>query len=228
MLQRLAILLMMVCCAVSAKDFSQADREWWAFQPVVKPAVPSAGQGWAINDIDHFVARKLKVQNLSPAGSAARRTLIRRLSFDLTGLPPTPGQVSEFLLDRAPDAYEKLVDRLLNSPRYGERLATFWLDLVRYADSDGYRADHYRAEAWRYRDYVIRSFNTDKPYDQFIREQLAGDEIDPSNRDALVATMYFRHGIYEHNQRDVETQWAEMLADVTNVTGEALLGLGLQ
>ena len=228
MLQRLAILLMMVCCAVSAKEFSQADREWWAFQPVVKPAVPSAGQGWAINEIDHFVARKLKVQNLSPAGSAARRTLIRRLSFDLTGLPPTPGQVSEFLLDRAPDAYEKLVDRLLNSPRYGERLATFWLDLVRYADSDGYRADHYRAEAWRYREYVIRSFNTDKPYDQFIREQLAGDEIDPSNRDALVATMYFRHGIYEHNQRDVETQWAEMLADVTNVTGDALLGLGLQ
>ena len=228
MLQRLAILLMMVCCAVSAKEFSQADREWWAFQPVVKPAVPSAGQGWAINEIDHFVARKLKVQNLSPAGSAARRTLIRRLSFDLTGLPPTPGQVSEFLSDRAPDAYEKLVDRLLNSPRYGERLATFWLDLVRYADSDGYRADHYRAEAWRYRDYVIRSFNTDKPYDQFIREQLAGDEIDPGNRDALVATMYFRHGIYEHNQRDVETQWAEMLADVTNVTGDALLGLGLQ
>ena len=228
MLQRLAILLMMVCCAVSAKEFSQADREWWAFQPVVKPAVPSAGQGWAIDEIDHFVARKLKVQNLSPAGSAARRTLIRRLSFDLTGLPPTPGQVSEFLLDREPDAYEKLVDRLLNSPRYGERLATFWLDLVRYADSDGYRADHYRAEAWRYRDYVIRSFNTDKPYDQFIREQLAGDEIDPSNRDALVATMYFRHGIYEHNQRDVETQWAEMLADVTNVTGDALLGLGLQ
>ena len=156
MLQRLAILLMMVCCEVSAKEFSQAGREWWAFQPVVKPAVPSAvpsaGQGWAINEIDHFVARKLKVQNLSPAGSAARRTLIRRLSFDLTGLPPTPGQVSEFLLDRAPDAYEKLVDRLLNSPRYGERLATFWLDLVRYADSDGYRADHYRAEAWRYRD----------------------------------------------------------------------------
>ena len=104
-------------------------------------------------------------------------------------------------------------------------LATFWLILCG-TQTDGYRADHYRAEAWRYRDYVIRSFNTDKPYDQFIREQLAGDEIDPSNRDALVATMYFRHGIYEHNQRDVETQWAEILADVTNVTGDALLGLG--
>ena len=128
MLQRLAILLTMVCCSVSAKEFSQADREWWAFQPVVKPAVPSVGQGWAINEIDYFVARKLQVQNLSPAGSAARRTLIRRLSFDLTGLPPTPGQVSEFLSDRAPDAYEKLVDRLLDSPRYGERLATFWLE----------------------------------------------------------------------------------------------------
>ena len=97
-----------------------------------------------------------------------------------------------------------------------------------YADSDGYRAEHYRADAWRYRDFVIRTFNADKPYDRFVREQLAGDEIDPGNRDALIATMYFRHGIYEHNQRDVETQWAEMQADVTNVTGYALLELGLQ
>ncbi len=228
MLPRLAILWVMLGGSVFAKEFSQADREWWAFLPVTKPAVPTVGTNWALNELDHFVARKLETQNLSPAKEADRRTLIRRLSFDLTGLPPSPEQIAEFLADRSPDAYEKLVDRLLDSPHYGERLATFWLDLVRYADSDGYRADHYRSDAWRYRDYVIRSFNADKPYDRFVREQLAGDEIDPGNRDALIATMYFRHGIYEHNQRDVETQWAEMLADVTNVTGDALLGLGLQ
>jgi len=228
MLPRLANLLVMISGSLFAKEFSQADREWWAFQQVTRPAVPKEGASWPRNEIDHFIARKLQTENLSPAGEAARRTLIRRLSFDLTGLPPSPKQIADFLGDWSPNAYERLVDRLLNSPHYGERQATFWLDLVRYADSDGYRADHYRSEAWRYRDYVVRSFNTDKPYDQFIREQLAGDEIDPGNRDALVATMYFRHGIYEHNQRDVETQWAEILADITNVTGDAFLGLGLQ
>ena len=189
MLLRLAILWVMLGTSVFAKEFSQADREWWAFLPVTKPTVPTAGTGWAFNELDHFVARKLETQNLSPAKEADRRTLIRRLSFDFTGLPPSPEQIAEFLADRSPDAYEKLVDRLLDSPHYGERLATFWLDLVRYADSDGYRADHYRSEAWRYRDYVIRSFNADKPYDRFVREQLAGDEIDPGNRDALIARL---------------------------------------
>ena len=105
--------------------------------------------------------------------------MIRRLSFDQTGLPPSPEQIAEFLADRSPNAHEKLVDRMLDSPYYGERLATFWLDLVRYADSDGYCADHYRSDAWRYRDYVIHLLNADKPCDRFVREQLAGDEIDP-------------------------------------------------
>ena len=169
MLPRLAILWVMLGGSVFAKEFSQADREWWAFLPVTKPAVPTVGTNWALNELDHFVARKLETQNLSPAKEADRRTLIRRLSFDLTGLPPSPEQIAEFLADRSPDAYEKLVDRLLDSPHYGERLATFWLDLVRYADSDGYRADHYRPDAWRYRDYVIRSFNQDKPLNRLIQ-----------------------------------------------------------
>jgi len=190
--------------------------------------VPKAGEGWALNDIDRFIARQLTAQKLTPAQPANRQALIRRVTLNLTGLPPTPEEVTTFLADPSPDAYEKLVDRLLASPRYGERQASLWLDLVRYADSDGYRADHYRPEAWRYRDYVIKSFNADKPYDRFVREQLAGDEIAPGDREALTATMFLRHWIYEHNQRDVETQWAEILADVTNVTADVFLGLGMQ
>ena len=116
MLPRLAILWVMLCGSVFAKEFSQADREWWAFLPVTKPAVPTVGTNWALNELDHFVVRKLETQNLSPAKEADRRTLIRRLSFDLTGLPPSPEQIAEFLADRSPDAYEKLVDRLLDSP----------------------------------------------------------------------------------------------------------------
>ena len=228
MIQRLAILWVLLVGPVFAAEFTQSDREWWAFRPVRQATVPAEGGGWAVNAIDHFIARKLIDRELSPAPAAARRTVIRRVCLDLTGLPPAPGQIAAFLDDDSPDAYGKLVDRLLDSPRYGEQQATLWLDLVRYADSDGYKSDHYRPEAWRYRDYVIRSFNTDKPYDQFVREQLAGDEIDPGNRDALIATMFLRHWIYEYNQRDVETQWRDILADVTNVTGDVLLGMGLQ
>lgn len=223
-----AILFCFLATPIFAADFSKQDRAWWAYQPVVQPAVPKVGDGWALNDIDHFIARQLATQKLTPAHPANRRTLIRRVSLDLTGLPPTPAEVAVFLRDPSPNAYEKLVDRLLASPSYGERQASLWLDLVRYADSDGYRADHFRPEAWRYRDYVIKSFNADKPYDRFVREQLAGDEIAPGNRDALTATMFLRHWIYEHNQRDVETQWAEILADVTNVTADVFLSLGMQ
>src|SRR6185437_14174733 len=123
---------------------------------------------------------------------APRTALIRRVTFDLTGLPPTPSEVDAFLADKTPDAYERLVDRLLASPRYGERMARAWLDLVRYADSDGYRIDDYRPNAWHYRDYVIAAFNADKPYDRFVEEQLAGDELFPGDPDALVATGYLR------------------------------------
>ena len=217
MIWRAVILLCVVLLPLSAAQFTQDQLAWWSYQPVRQPAVPQAGAGWAANEIDHFIARKFAEQKLTPAGPAAKLALIRRVTLDLTGLPPTQEQVAAFLKDPLPDAYGKLVDRLLASPRYGERQASFWLDLVRYADSDGYRADHFRPEAWRYRDYVINSFNTDKPYDRFVREQLAGDEIDPGNRDALIATMFLRHWIYEHNQRDVEFQWAEVLADVTSV-----------
>src|SRR5262245_6776287 len=149
------------------------------------------------------------------------------------GLPPTPQQADEFVAAwEAPsakrqDVYETLVDRLLASPRYGERMARVWLDLVRYAESDGFRLDSYRPGAWHYRDWVIRAFNNDKPYDQFLREQLAGDEIDPDDPECLTATGYLCHGIYEYNQRDARTQWNDMLNEVTDVTADVVLGLGM-
>ncbi len=204
------------------------DRGFWSFQPVRRPEVPEvADKSWARNSIDRFVARSLEKAGLVPAPEADRRTLIRRVSFDLTGLPPASEEVEAFVQDPAPDAYEQLVERLLASPRYGERWARHWLDLVRYAESDGYRQDAYRPEAWRYRDYVIRSFNQDKPYDQFVTEQLAGDELDPGDAEMRVATSFLRLWPYEYNQRDVPGQWAAILNDLTDVTGDVFLGLGL-
>jgi mono/diheme cytochrome c family protein len=209
--------------------FSEEDRQWWAFQPIRSPEPPVVKKAAAIrNPVDQFIQARLETEGLAPAPEASRQALIRRVSFDLTGLPPTPEEVAAFTADAAPDAYEKLVDRLLASPRYGERMARYWLDLVRYADGDGYRADDYRPHAWRYRDYVIRSLNSDKPYDRFVREQLAGDELYPDDPDALVATGYLRHGIYEWNARDVRGQWDTILNDLTDTTGDVFLGLGVQ
>lgn len=204
------------------------DRAWWSFQPIGDPHVPAvAEQAWCRNEIDYFVLDRLHSEGLTPAPEADRAVLIRRVTFDLTGLPPTPDEVRAFVADAEPDAYERLVDRLLASSRYGERWARHWLDLVRYAESDGYRQDAYRPHTWRYRDYVIRSFNEDKPYDRFVLEQLAGDELLPHDLDALAATAYLRLGIYEHNQRDVRSQWDSMLVDIADVTGDVFLGMSV-
>ncbi len=203
--------------------------EYWAFQPVKQPQVPQiVDGGWSRNAVDRFVFQKLKATGLSPAPEADRATLIRRLYFDLIGLPPAPEEVAAFVNDPQPDAYEKLVDRLLASPRYGEKWARHWLDLVRYADSDGYRIDHYRPHAWRYRDYVIRSFNQDRPYNRFVQEQLAADELFPNDPEAITGLGYLRHGIYEYNNRDVRGQWTTILDDITDTTGDVFLGLGVQ
>jgi mono/diheme cytochrome c family protein len=205
------------------------DRAWWAFQPVRQAPVPDVEDGaWARNPIDRFIFARLKAEGLRPAPEADRATLVRRVYFDLLGLPPTPAQVKAFLADQSPGAYARLIDRLLASPRYGERWARHWLDLVRYADSDGYRIDDYRPHAWRYRDYVIASFNHDKPYDRFVQEQLAGDELFPDSPEALVATGYLRHWIYEYNNRDVRGQWTTILDDLTDTTGDVFFGLGIQ
>ncbi len=210
--------------------FSEEDKSWWAIQPVTDPEIPIHGENWSRNEIDRFVARKLDQAKLSPAPAAGPRELVRRVYFDLHGLPPTPKQVETFLTahQKDPDeAYELLIEELLASPRYGERWATHWLDVARYADSDGYRADGFRPGAHLYRDYVIRSLNADKPYDQFIREQLAADEFAPNDPETLIATAFLRHGVYEWNQREARMQREIMLNEITKVTSEAFLGLGL-
>jgi mono/diheme cytochrome c family protein len=213
------------------------DRQWWAFQPVARVQPPTVEDGgWSANEIDRFVFQKLQSNGLKPAPPAAPEQIVRRLYFDLIGLPPRSEEVSSFVLDHknAPipaakrAVVEKLVDELLASPRYGEQWARHWLDLVRYAESDGYRIDDYRPHAWRYRDYVIRSLNADKPYDRFVQEQIAGDEIAPGDVEARIATGYLRHWIYEYNNRDVVLQWSNILNDITDTTADVFLGTGLQ
>ncbi|MCA9123790.1 MAG: PSD1 domain-containing protein [Planctomycetaceae bacterium] len=204
------------------------DRQWWAIQPVRNPDIPTeSGAGWARKPIDHFIARKLDEAGLEPAPPADRRELVRRAYFDLHGLPPTQEQIAAFVNDDRTDAWPLLIEQLLDSPRYGERWGQHWLDLVRYAESDGYNQDAYRSTVWRYRDYVIKSLNDDKPYDQFVREQLAGDEIAPDDSDTLIATAYLRHPVYEYNLRDVRGQWDVILTDMTDTTGEVFLGLSM-
>ncbi|TWT34205.1 DUF1549 domain-containing protein [Blastopirellula retiformator] len=213
----------------AAKDkITEEDRHYWAFQPLADVDPPQVDEArWNRNPIDRFIRQQQIANGVTPNQKAGKRTLLRRVCFDLTGLPPTPEQAEAFLADDSPDAYEKLVDSLLDSVHFGERMATHWLDLVRYAESDGYRQDAYRPHAWRYRDYVINSFNQDKPYDQFVLEQLAGDEVAPDNPDAIVATGFLRHWIYEYNQRDVRTQWQIILNDITDTTSDVFLGVGM-
>jgi hypothetical protein len=177
----LLFLICVPCAGLGAAEpgerpFTDADRSHWAFQKpavVFPPAVQDAG--WVRTPVDTFILARLERQGLHPAPTADRATLLRRVTFDLTGLPPTPAELDAFLADPRPDAYARVVDRLLASPHYGERWAQHWLDVVRYAESNGYEADGERPHAWRYRDYVIGAFNDDLPWDRFITEQLAGD-----------------------------------------------------
>jgi hypothetical protein len=210
------------------RKITDEDRAFWSFQPLKDSAVPPIEGTWARNPIDHFILAKLKQERLTPAPEADRAALIRRVTFDLHGLPPTAEEVDAFVNDPSPKAYENLVDRLLASPRYGEHWARHWFDIVRYAESDGYKQDAYRSNAWPYRDYVIKSFNNDKPYDRFVTEQLAGDEIAPDDPEVIVATGYLRAGMYEYNARHVRRQWEVILTEVTDVTGDAFLGLSMQ
>ena len=208
------------------KQFTPQQRRWWAFQKVVKPAVPAPkNRAWAKNDIDAFILARLEEKKLTPAAPADRITLIRRATLDLTGLVPTPEEVQAFVTDPAPDAFAKVVDRLLDSPRYGERWARHWLDLARYADSEGFKSDETRPNIWRYRDYVIDSFNQDKPYDRFIKEQIAGDELYPEDPAALVATGFNRHFPDESNARKLMQRRQEILNDITDTVGSVFLGL---
>jgi len=202
----------------------------WAYRPLQYPAVPweFVGGDVSANPIDAFINRKLVEAELEPAPPADRRTWIRRATYDLTGLPPSPEDIARFLLgadsDESSRPFASVVDRLLASPHYGEQWGRHWLDVVRYADSAGYANDYPRPNAWRYRDYVIRSFNADKPYTQFIREQLAGDEINPSDPEMLIATGFLRMGAWEHTGMSVaKITRALFLDDITDSIGQVFL-----
>jgi hypothetical protein len=213
-------LLILVAVPVSAADVPDD----WAFKPVKRPAVPSVAAG---SPIDAFLIEQLEKNKLAFAPVADRPTLLRRMTYDLTGLPPTLKELNDFLADDSPNAFEKVVERLLASPAYGERQALPWLDQVRFAETDGFKADDRRPNAWRYRDYVIRSFNADKPFDRFIKEQLAGDELYPDDPDALIATGFLRHYPDEYNAVNLEQRRQEILNDITDTTGQAFLGVTL-
>src|SRR5262249_19777292 len=161
--------------------------------PVARPTVPVVeDRAWGAAPIDAFILARLEGKGLRPNPPAGRVELIRRASYDLTGLPPSPAEVEAVIDDASPTAYEELMDRRLDSPHYGEKWGRHWLDLVRFAETNSYERDNPKPNAWRYRDYVIRSLNSDKPYDRFVREQLAGDELPDADSDALIATGSYR------------------------------------
>ncbi len=198
----------------------------WSVRPIVRPKPPRVTNPlWVRGPIDSFILAKLDSNGMTPAPPAGRRELMRRVYFDLIGLPPTPEEVSAYLADSSPTAYEKLVDRLLASPRYGERWARYWLDLVRYADSNGYERDAEKPYSWKYRDYVIQSFNEDKPFDRFATEQLAGDELPDRNESTVAATGFLRLGTWDDEPNDPAQYKYERLDDLVHSTASAFIGL---
>jgi mono/diheme cytochrome c family protein len=201
-------------------------KRYWAFQPVKRPAAPRVkNPAWVKTPIDAFVLAKLDEKNLSPVRPADRAALVRRAYYDLWGLPPTPEQVDAFVKDQSPDAWPKLIDALLASPHYGEKWGRHWLDVVRYAETNGYERDGPKPFAWRYRDYVIRSFNADKPFDVFVKEQIAGDELPGYNPDAVIATGYYRLGIWDDEPADPKQALYDGYDDLVTVTGQGFLGI---
>ncbi len=208
--------------AAPARQVTEADRTFWAFHVADRPVVPAAKSTWAHNDIDRFILAKLEEKHLKPVADAGKRTLIRRVTYDLTGLPPTPVEVQSFLDDKSPKAYEQLIERLLASKAYGERWGRMWLDVVRYADTAGGGGDYPIAQAAKYRDYVIQSFIDDKPYDRFIREQLAGDllpsQSEPEHWQNIIATGYLA-GTNRYENKPVH------VSDAVDNLGAAFLGV---
>jgi hypothetical protein len=202
-------------------------RNFWAFQKPVRPEPPAVADAWVRSPIDAFLLAAMREKGLSPSRPASRAKLIRRVTLDLTGLPPTPGEVDLFVRDSSADAYEKLVDRLMVSKAYGERWALRWLDVARYADTNGFEADGLRKDAWRYRDYVVRAIEAGKPFDRFVREQIAGDELFPGDTDALIATGFLRAGPRHvvGGMQDEEMNRQEVLTEMTQAIGSVFLGL---
>jgi hypothetical protein len=229
----IAALFATILFGVELEKYTPAEHRHWSFQKRAHPDVPQfsdpSDKAWAKTPIDAFILSRLKKESLRPAPKASKSTLIRRAYFDLTGLPPTPQEIDAFVRDKSPDAWAKLVDKLLTSPEYGEKWGNHWLDVVRFGETDGFEYDTFRNDAWRYRDYVIQAFNSDKPYDQFIREQLAGDEIDPKNEITRTAAGFQRLGAVRKNagNQAVASSRNETLTEMTNIVGSALLGVTL-
>jgi len=222
----LCLASVVVYSAEESHVFTEAQKTFWSLQPVSKPSTPVVNaKQWVKNPIDVFILAKLEEKQLQPNKPADKATLLRRVTIDLTGLVPTPEETQAFVNDNSANAYEKVVDRLLASPGYGERWGRHWLDIARYADSNGFKADETRPNIWRYRDYVIKAFNDDKPYDRFVREQIAGDELFPGDPEALVAMGFNRNWTDETNAAGLVIRRQETLDDVTNVTGSAFLGM---
>ncbi|MGE0607366.1 MAG: DUF1549 and DUF1553 domain-containing protein [Pirellulales bacterium] len=213
--------------AIDAK-ISEHDRGHWAFQPVARPEPPAVqDNAWCRNPIDQFVLSRLEVKGWRPNPPAAPKSLLRRVYLDLIGMPPPLDVQREFATDHSPDAFDQLVNKLLNRPQYAERWARHWLDQVRYADSNGYERDGAKPNVWRYRDWVIRALMTDMPFDQFVLEQLAGDELPGASPDALIATGYYRLGPWDDEPADPAEDRFEQLDDIINTTSQAFLGLTL-
>jgi hypothetical protein len=233
------ILALTLCLNLTAANvaplgkYTAAERKHWAFQPRSNAPVPQfetpADKAFVKSPVDAFILARLKKAELAPSPKASKEVLVRRLYFDLTGLPPTPQQIDAFLNDKRPDAWPKLVNQLLDSPHYGERWGQHWLDVVRFAETDGFEYDTHRTEAYRYRDYVIRAFQNDKPYDRFLTEQLAGDEISPEEQETLVASGFNRLGPLRKNagNQEVASSRNEVLTEMTNAVGAAFLGVTL-
>ena len=219
--------------AAQGPDRITKGREFWAFRPPADPPVPAVADGaWPSGDLDRFILAALEAKGLAPAPVADKRTLIRRATFDLTGLPPTPEEIGAFLGDGTPEAFARVVERLLASPRYGERWGRHWLDVARYADSNGLDENVAHGNAWRYRDYVVAAFNADKPYDRFVLEQLAGDLLPPADSPAeaherLVATGFLSLGPKVLAEPDKTKLEMDLIDEQIDTTGRAFLGLTL-
>jgi hypothetical protein len=204
------------------------DRSHWAFQPVRRPRIPQVKDtAWVCNPVDSFILARLETKGWKPGPAAEPRALLRRVYLDLIGLPPTLAEQDGFLSDSSPERMQRVVDRLLASPHHGERWARYWLDVVRYAETNGYERDADRPFVWRYRDYVIHAFNEDKPFDRFILEQLAGDELPDSDARSLIATGYNRLGPWDDEPADPQEDHFDQLDDLVSTTGLAFLGLTL-
>ena len=201
-------------------------RAYWAYQSIKRPAVPKVtDKVWSANAIDAFVNERLTRAKLSPNGPADKRQLIRRAYYDLIGLPPTPKEVQAFVKDQSPNAFEKVIDNLLARPQYGEKWGRHWLDLVRFAETNGYERDSRKDLIWKYRDYIIRAFNEDKPYDRFIKEQLAGDELPDKDGDSITATGFYRLGIWDDEPADRPLARYDYLDDILRTASETFLGM---